>query len=296
MTGDIGKLGTSRNTDKAILFLCVANSARSQMAEGLARRLFGARIPVQSAGSEPSEVNPYAIEVMRELGVDLTTHHSKSVQTIDATTVDTVITLCAEEVCPVFLGKARRLHWPIQDPASKDPSLPRDEMLARFRTARDQIQTRLEVLAALLDVPESPRPEEFHLSMRVKSLAESARFYAWLLGAQPKEWTHRYVTFVRPELKTNLVLLVSDGKELHKDTLNHLGVALADKNAVVRAYELAKAAGVVIHKPPRTTWRGTPLHELWLEDPSGNLVEVYARLTDDELFQKPADLEPTALA
>ena len=77
---------------------------------------------------------------MREVGVDLTTHHSKSVQTIDPATVGTVITLCAEEVCPVFLGKARRLHWPIPDPASKDPSLPRDEMLARFRTARDQIQ------------------------------------------------------------------------------------------------------------------------------------------------------------
>jgi arsenate reductase len=145
------------NTDKAILFLCVANSARSQMAEGLARKLFGARIAVQSAGSEPSQVNPYAIEVMREVGVDLTTHHSKSVQTIDAATVDTVITLCAEEVCPAFLGQARRLHWPIQDPASKDASLPREEMLARFRTARDQIQARLEVLDALLDRPEAPR-------------------------------------------------------------------------------------------------------------------------------------------
>jgi arsenate reductase len=145
------------NTDKAILFLCVANSARSQMAEGLARKLFGARIAVQSAGSEPSQVNPYAIEVMREVGVDLTTHHSKSVQTIDAATVDTVITLCAEEVCPAFLGQARRLHWPIQDPASKDASLPREEMLARFRTARDQIQARLEVLDALLDRPEAPQ-------------------------------------------------------------------------------------------------------------------------------------------
>ena len=69
------------NTDKTILFLCVANSARSQMAEGLARKLFGERVAVQSAGSEPSTVNPYASEVMQEVGVDLTTHHSKSVQT-----------------------------------------------------------------------------------------------------------------------------------------------------------------------------------------------------------------------
>lgn len=66
-------------TDKTILILCVANSARSQMAEGLSRKLFGSRIAVQSAGSEPSKVNPYAIEVMREVGVDLSAHHSKSV-------------------------------------------------------------------------------------------------------------------------------------------------------------------------------------------------------------------------
>jgi arsenate reductase (thioredoxin) len=137
---------------RGILFLCVANSARSQMAEGLARKLFGARVAVQSAGSEPSTVNPYAIEVMREVGVDLTTHHSKSVQTIDPATVGTVITLCAEEVCPVWLGQARRLHWPIQDPASKDLVLPRAEMLTRFRMARDLLQGRLEGLAALLDL------------------------------------------------------------------------------------------------------------------------------------------------
>lgn len=132
---------------QSLLFLCVANSARSQMAEGLGRMIFGNRVPVMSAGSEPSKVNPYAIEVMRELRVDLTTHHSKSVQTIDPATVGTVITLCAEEVCPVFLGKARRLHWPIPDPASKDPSIPREEMLTRFRTARDTIRGMLEKFA-----------------------------------------------------------------------------------------------------------------------------------------------------
>jgi arsenate reductase (thioredoxin) len=138
-------------TPKGILFMCVANSARSQLAEGLARKLFGERIPVQSAGSEPSTVNPYAFEVMQEVGVDLSTHHSKSVKTIDPASVDTVITLCAEEVCPVFLGKARRLHWPIPDPASKDPSIGREAMLTRFRTARDTIRAKLEVFAKELE-------------------------------------------------------------------------------------------------------------------------------------------------
>lgn len=130
-----------------ILFLCVANSARSQIAEGLARQMFGARATVRSAGSQPSRVNPYAIEVMREAGIDIASHTSKSVDTIDPASVDVVITLCAEEVCPVFLGKARRLHWPIPDPASADP-LPRDEMLRRFRAARDTIRGKLERFAA----------------------------------------------------------------------------------------------------------------------------------------------------
>lgn len=283
-------------TTKSILFLCVANSARSQMAEGLARRIFGSRLRVQSAGSKPSRVNPYAIEVMKEAGIDLATHHSKAVETIDPATVDTVITLCAEEVCPVFLGQARRLHWPIPDPASDDPELTPDDQRTRFRTAREQIRGRLEVLDALLDVPAGPAPTEFHASVRVKDLAKSTRFYAWLLGTPPKEWTHRYATFVNTVLGTNFVVVVSDGKELHHDTLYHLGVAVADKAAVIRAYHLAREAGISIEKPPRTTWRGTPLHELWLTDPDGTLVEIYARLTDDELAWKPADLEPVLLA
>lgn len=130
-------------TPTSLLMLCVANSARSQMAEGWARRLFGASIRVQSAGSRPSKVNPWAIEVMKEVGIDLTTHVSKSVDGIAPESVDTVITFCAEEVCPVFLGKARRLHWPIPDPASEQP-LEREVMLQRFRTARDEIKSRLE--------------------------------------------------------------------------------------------------------------------------------------------------------
>lgn len=130
-------------TPKSLLMLCVANSARSQMAEGWARKLFGASMRVQSAGSRPGQVNPWAIEVMNEVGIDLTTHQSKSVEGIAPESVDTVITFCAEEVCPVFLGRARRLHWPIPDPASDQP-LEREVMLQRFRAARDEIRSRLE--------------------------------------------------------------------------------------------------------------------------------------------------------
>jgi arsenate reductase len=131
----------------SILFLCVANSARSQMAEGLARAHFGDRVRVQSAGSDPSRVNPFAIRAMAEIGIDLTTHTSKSVQTIDPASIDLVVTLCSEEVCPVFLGSARRLHWPLPDPDRKHESLSDEERLEHFRIAREQLRRRIEVLA-----------------------------------------------------------------------------------------------------------------------------------------------------
>lgn len=283
------------NIRKGIVFLCVANSARSQMAEGLARARFGDRVRVTSAGSAPSRVNPYAMEVMAERGVDLSAHTSKSVETVDPTSVDLVVTLCAEEVCAVLLGEAKRLHWPIDDPASSDPSLSRETMLERFRTARDRIDARLAVLEALLDLPPSPSRDEFHASVRVHDLARSVRFYAWLLGTEPKEWTHRYATFLVPETRVNFVILVSDGKTLHKDTLYHLGIAVKDRASVIEAHALARSANVTVVKPPRTTWRGTPLHELWLEDPDGNAIEIYARLTEAELREMPADLEPVFL-
>lgn len=280
----------------SVLFLCVANSARSQMAEGLARDLFGHAVRVQSAGSSPSRVNPFAIQAMAELGIDLGTHTSKSVQTIDPDSVDLVITLCAEEVCPVFLSSAPRMHWPLQDPVRKHEEFTDEERLQHFRVARDQIRARLEVLSALRDVPEGPDSHEFHASIRVADLPAAARFYTWLLGVAPKEWTHRYVTFVSEALRTNFVLLVDDGKELHQDTLYHLGVDVGTRAAVVEAHRRAEVAGWPIHKPARTTWRGTPLHELWLKDPGGNLIEIYARLTDAELAEMPADKEPVCLA
>jgi len=273
-----------------ILFLCVANSARSQMAEGLARSILADRIDVISAGSQPSKVNPHAIEAMADIGIDISQHRSKSVDEIDPSGIDLVVTLCAEEVCPVFPEATRRLHWPIPDPASAGTP---DDARARFQTARDQIKSRIEILGGLLHLPEGPVAEEFHSSIRVKSLPDSVRFYAWLFDTWPKEWTPRYATFIRPDLNLNFVLLASDGNELHHDTLYHLGIGVADQAAVMDAYYRARSFGAHIEKPPRTTWKGTPLHELWLKDPDGNLIEVYAWLTEAELSMKPAD-EATA--
>ncbi|MDZ7735692.1 MAG: VOC family protein [Gammaproteobacteria bacterium] len=280
---------------KRVLFLCVANSARSQMAEGLARRILGTGVEVMSAGSEPARINPYAIEAMAEIGIDISDQQSKPVDDVDVTGIDLVVTLCAEEICPVLPGGVRRLHWPIADPASTDPSLAPDEMRTRFRRAREQIKARIDVLRGLLDVPEGPPSDEFHGSIRVGSLPDSVRFYAWLLGTWPKDWTHRYATFIRPDLKLNFVLLVSDGKALHHDTLYHLGIGVGGRDAVIDAYHRSVAFGARVEKPPRTTWKGTPLHELWLSDPDGNLIEIYARLTVEELAARPADEMPAYL-
>jgi len=129
---------------KGILFLCVANSARSQMAEGIARSIAPSETKVWSAGSKPTAVRPEAIEVLKELGVEISGHSSKSVDEIPAAEVDTVITLCGEEECPLFLGKVKRLHWGLPDPAAVGGSQP-DRMDA-FRKTRDELYRRIKEL------------------------------------------------------------------------------------------------------------------------------------------------------
>ena len=143
---------------KSVLFLCVANSARSQMAEGLMRHVCGDRARVQSAGSQPSAVHPLAIRVMDEVGIDISRHQSKSVESIDPRSVDTVITLCEDEVCPTFLFQAHRLHWLLSDPAGTGGD--EEDRLRRFREVRDEIARRLEQLATseALDAPATRDP------------------------------------------------------------------------------------------------------------------------------------------
>ena len=127
-----------------ILFLCVANSARSQMAEGLARHRFGEQLEAQSAGSQPSRVNPFAVEAMAEIGIDLSGQTSKAVDTIDPSTIDVVIALCEEASCPVFLGDAPRLDWAMPDPDRANEALSHEQRLHHFCVARDSIAARLQ--------------------------------------------------------------------------------------------------------------------------------------------------------
>lgn len=127
-----------------ILILCTGNSARSQMAEGLLREMAGDGMEVASAGVAPTHVRPEAIEVMKEIGIDISKHSSKSIEQFLTQPFDFVITVCdnANQHCPMFAGASRRLHWSIEDPALVSGS---DETrLEAFRLARDVLRERLE--------------------------------------------------------------------------------------------------------------------------------------------------------
>ncbi|HEX8652843.1 MAG TPA: arsenate reductase ArsC [Pyrinomonadaceae bacterium] len=126
-----------------VLILCTGNSARSQMAEGLLRQMGGDRFEVLSAGTEPSRVNPLAIEAMREVGIDISNQRSKSVDEFQGQEFDYVITVCdrANRNCPVFAGRTQRIHWSFDDPGAAVGET--GERLVVFRRVRDEIEGRL---------------------------------------------------------------------------------------------------------------------------------------------------------
>jgi len=127
-----------------VLILCTGNCVRSQMAEGLLRHLGGSAYEVHSAGSRPNGyVSPLAIEAMSQIGIDISSHRSKSVSEFDGQHFDTVITVCdfAAEQCPVFPGAPQRIHWSIWDPGAATGS--DEEKLAAFCRIRDDLASRL---------------------------------------------------------------------------------------------------------------------------------------------------------
>ena len=288
-----------------ILFVCTGNSCRSQMAEGWARTLGGERVVAESSGIEAHGKNPRAIAVMGEAGGDISRQASTQLDDAMLARADLVVTVCghADEHCPVLPEGTRKIHWPLQDPAKATGT--DEEIMAEFRRVRDEIRERVsDLLRAEGIEPQAfdaspklvPGNDEFHISLRVADLAESTAFYTRLFGIQPKDREARYSTFIVPWLKLNFVLLVNDsGEKLDTYSLYHLGLRVPDKDAVIAAYHTALAAGTEVVKPPRSTWHGFPLHELWLRDPTGYLLEIYAEMTPEELAEMPADKEPTFL-
>ena len=133
-----------------VIFICTGNSCRSQMAEGLLRYLAGDRFEVFSAGTHPSRVHPISIRVMKELGINISTHTSDPLDKYFGHSIDYVITLCdnAREFCPTFPGNSKKIHWSIDDPFRSW----RDDhkIIGRYRKTRDEIQERLEQLIELI--------------------------------------------------------------------------------------------------------------------------------------------------
>lgn len=126
-----------------VLILCTANSARSQMAEGLLRSIANDKIDVYSAGAKPSSVNPFAIQAMQKRGIDITNHTSDSIEKYLSQSFDYIITVCdhAAESCPIFPGKAHRIHWGFPDPAAVEGN--QDDILASFIKVRDGLEEKL---------------------------------------------------------------------------------------------------------------------------------------------------------
>ncbi len=138
-----GRQREEGNWMKRILGLCTGNSARSQMGEGLFRHEGRGGYEVSSAGTKPSQVRPEAIAVMKELGIDISGHRSKSVDEFAGRPFDYVVTVCdnARDNCPVFPAGADRIHWSLEDPAAVQGS--EQERLAAFRRIRDQLHERV---------------------------------------------------------------------------------------------------------------------------------------------------------
>jgi len=128
---------------KRVLFLCTANSSRSQMAEGIVNHFFRGQIDAFSAGTEATFVNPIAIDVMKEIGADISNHQSKNLSVFDGQIFDYVITLCgsANEICPLYIGGTKKTHIGFDDPAKAQGT--KERILLEFRRVRDEIKETL---------------------------------------------------------------------------------------------------------------------------------------------------------
>ncbi|MBI4302284.1 MAG: DUF1232 domain-containing protein [Chloroflexi bacterium] len=177
---------------RRVLFICTENRARSQMAEGLLRYLSGGRFEVFSAGTEPGQLSPLSIQVMREIGIDISGQWSKGVEEFAGQEFDFVVTVCdsARQACPYFPGNGRRLHWEVADPAEAETA--GGDALAAFRTARDDLRGRIEQFLkneasdspsrALMGLPWRKRPRLFWSLFRDKRVPMAAKLILPAMG------------------------------------------------------------------------------------------------------------------
>ncbi len=256
-------------TKPSVLFVCVHNAGRSQMAAALLRSMAGDRIEVRSAGTEPAErVNPVAVAAMAELGIDITTAIPEVLTGEEVRTSDVVITMGCGDACPHFPGVSYR-DWALPDPAGQP--------LSTVRAIRDDIAERVAALIAELTNEKGTTMSRMQLALNVDDLDAAIAFYSKLFRTEPAKVRPGYANFAVAEPPLKLVLLENPG---HGGTLNHLGVEVGSTGKVRDEIARLAGAGMVPEEEMGTTCCYAVQDKVWVTGPDGERWEVYTVLSD----------------
>jgi protein-tyrosine-phosphatase/catechol 2,3-dioxygenase-like lactoylglutathione lyase family enzyme len=266
----------------SVLFVCVHNAGRSQMAAALLSHLAGDRVEVRSAGTEPADqINPAAVAVMAEWGIDIT--DLPKVLTAEAVQrSDVVITMGCGDTCPYFPGVSYR-DWQLRDPAGQ----PLDTVRAIREDIAEHVRALIEHLLGTTTPIEMPAAERkvaisrVQLALNVNDLEKAIGFYTRLFGVEPAKIKPGYANFVIAEPPLKLVLLESPG---HGGTLNHLGVEVATSDAVLTESRRLSEVGVLTDEEIDTTCCFAAQDKVWVTGPSGERWEIYTVKADSETF------------
>jgi protein-tyrosine-phosphatase/catechol 2,3-dioxygenase-like lactoylglutathione lyase family enzyme len=270
-----------------VLFVCVHNAGRSQMAAALLMYLAGDRIEVRSAGTEPADhLNPAVITAMAELGIDITAQIPKLLTGEAVQSSDVVITMGCGDTCPYFPGVCYR-DWKVPDPAGQP--------LETVRKIRDDIADRVKALITeLLPTASTPSPDpekgttisRMQLALNVDNLDEAIIFYSKLFNTEPAKVKPGYANFAITEPPLKLVLIENQG---HGGTLNHLGVEVADGDTVHTEIARLTGEGLFTEEEINTTCCFAAQDKAWVTGPGGERWEVYTVLADSDTFGPGTD-------
>jgi protein-tyrosine-phosphatase/predicted enzyme related to lactoylglutathione lyase len=271
----------------SVLFVCVHNAGRSQMAAGLLTHLAGDRIEVRSAGTEPADqINRVAVAAMAELGVDITAATPKILNGDAVQSSDVVITMGCGDTCPYFPGVSYR-DWKLPDPAGQP--------LHTVRAIRDDIANRVQALIAEL-IPSQPAKSfvaekgitmsRVQLALNVEDLDDAIAFYSKLFNTEPAKVKPGYANFAITKPPLKLVLLENPGRG---GTLNHLGVEVATSDTVHAEINRLTDAGLFTDEEINTTCCFATQDKVWVTGPGGERWEVYTVLADSDTFGPTTD-------